>query len=216
MYNSNYMTFSKGKTTLRVKRSVVTRVIEESWKKEAQGISSVQFSHSVVSDSATPWTAACQASLPITSSWSLLKLMSIESVMPSSHLILCHPLLLMPSIFPSIRVFFNESVLCIRWPKYFRVEKFFSMILQWWSMTPCSYWNLRTLWASQVAQWLKNPPAIQEMQVWYLGQEDLLEEGMETHSSILAWRIPWTKEPGRLQSIGSQSQTQLKQLSTHA
>ena len=66
---------------------------------------------------ATPWTAACQASLSITNSQSLLKLMSIESVMPSNHLILCHPLLLLPSIFPSIRVFSNESVLCIRWPK---------------------------------------------------------------------------------------------------
>ena len=66
----------------------------------------------------TPWTAACQASLSITSSQSLLKLMSIESVMPSNHLILCHPLLLLPSIFPSIRVFSNESILCIRWPKY--------------------------------------------------------------------------------------------------
>ena len=67
---------------------------------------------------ATPWTAACQASLSITNSRSLLKLMSIESVMPSSHLILCGPLLLLPSIFPSIRVFSNESALCIRWPKY--------------------------------------------------------------------------------------------------
>ena len=66
----------------------------------------------------TPWTAACQASLFITNSWSLLKLMSIESVMPSNHLILCHPLLLPPSIFPNIRVFSNESVLRIRWPKY--------------------------------------------------------------------------------------------------
>ena len=66
----------------------------------------------------TPWTAAHQASLSITNSWSLLKLMSIESVMPSNHLILCHPLLLLPSIFSSIRVFSNESVLCIRWPKY--------------------------------------------------------------------------------------------------
>ena len=79
---------------------------------------SVQFSHSVVSNSATPWTAACQASLSITNSWSLLKHMSIESVMPSNHLILCYPLLLLPSIFPSIRVFSNESVLCIRWPNY--------------------------------------------------------------------------------------------------
>ena len=67
---------------------------------------------------ASPWTAARQASLSITSSQSLLKLMSIESVMPSNHLILCHPLLLLPSIFPSIRVFSNELVLCIRWPKY--------------------------------------------------------------------------------------------------
>ena len=66
----------------------------------------------------TPWTAACQASLSITNSQSLLKLMSIESVMPSNHLILCHPLLLPPSIFPSIRVFSSESALCIRWPKY--------------------------------------------------------------------------------------------------
>ena len=65
-----------------------------------------------------PWTAARQASLPITNSWTLLKLMSIESVMPSDHLILCCLLLLLPSIFPSIRVFSNESVLRIRWPKY--------------------------------------------------------------------------------------------------
>ena len=67
---------------------------------------------------AAPWTAAHQASRSFTISQSLLKLMSIESVMPSSHLILCHPLLLLPSVFPSIRVFTSESVLCIRWPKY--------------------------------------------------------------------------------------------------
>ena len=67
---------------------------------------------------ATPRTAACRASLSITNSWSSPKPMSIESVMPSNHLILCHPLLLLPSIFPSIRVFSNESVLHIRWPKY--------------------------------------------------------------------------------------------------
>ena len=66
----------------------------------------------------TPWTAAHQVSLSITDSQSLLKLMSIESMMPSNHLTLCHPLLLLPSIFPSIRFFSNESVLCIRWPKY--------------------------------------------------------------------------------------------------
>ena len=65
----------------------------------------------------TPWTAAHQASLSITNSWDLLKLMPFESVMPSNHLILCRPLLLPPSVFPSIRVFSSESVLCIRWPK---------------------------------------------------------------------------------------------------
>ena len=67
---------------------------------------------------ATPWTAAHQASLSITNSQNLFKLMSTESVMPSSHFILCRPLLLLPSIFPSMRVFFNESALLIRWPKY--------------------------------------------------------------------------------------------------
>ena len=85
-------------------------------------LNSVQFS-SVQSLShvrlfVTPWTAAQQASLSITNSWNLLKLMSIKSVMPSSHLILCCPLLLLPSIFPRIRVFSNESALRIRWPKY--------------------------------------------------------------------------------------------------
>ena len=102
---------------------------------------SVQFSHSVVSGSlqwdckeshGLAWTAACQASLSIANSWSLLKLMSIESVMPSSHLILCHPLLLLPSVFPSIRGFSNESALCIRWPKYWSV-----------SLSPSNeYWGL--------------------------------------------------------------------------
>ena len=71
-----------------------------------------------VRPSATPWTAACQASLSFTISWSLLKLMSIKLVMPANHLILCHPLLLLPSVFPSIRVFSSELALHIRWPKY--------------------------------------------------------------------------------------------------
>ena len=81
------------------------------------GFSSFQ-SFSRVRLFATPWTAACQTSLSITNSQSLLQLMSIESVMPSNPLILCCAFLLPPSIFPSIRVFSNESVLCIRWPKY--------------------------------------------------------------------------------------------------
>ena len=86
------------------------------------GYNSVQFSSvqllSCVWLFVTPWNAAHQASLSITNSQSLLKLMSIDSVMPSNHLILCSPLPLLPSIFSSIRVFSNESVLCIRWPKY--------------------------------------------------------------------------------------------------
>ena len=88
--------------------------------REALRHSSVKFSRSVVSNPVTiPWTAARQASLAcFTNSRSLLKLTSIKSVMPSNHLILCHPLLLLPAVFPSIRVFSSESVLLIRWPKY--------------------------------------------------------------------------------------------------
>ena len=90
--------------------------------RRVRAVSFIQFSSvqslSCVLLFVTPWTAACQASLSITNSWSLLKPMSIESVMPSNHLILCGPLLLPPSILPSIRVFSNESALCIRWPKY--------------------------------------------------------------------------------------------------
>ena len=79
-----------------------------------------------------PWTAAHQSSLSITNSWSLLKLSSIGSVMPSKHLILCHPLLLPPSIFPSIWVFSNESFLCIRWPKYWSFSISLPMNVQDW------------------------------------------------------------------------------------
>ena len=92
--------------------------------------SSVQ-SLSCVQLFATPWTAAHQASLSITNSWNLLKLMSIESVMPSNHLILCRPLLL-PSVFPSIRVVSNDSVLHIRWPKYWSFS---------WSISPSSEYS---------------------------------------------------------------------------
>ena len=89
----------------------------KNFTRELESISSVQFL-SRVWLFVTPWTAACQASLSIANSQSLLKLMSIESVMPSNHLILCCPLLLLPSVFPSIRVFSNESVLHIWWPDY--------------------------------------------------------------------------------------------------
>ena len=110
----------------------------------------------------TRWTAACQASLSITNSRNLLKLMSIESVMPSNHLILCCPLLL-PSVFPSIRVFSDESVLCIRWPKYWSFSfsisacndcsGLISFRMNWfdllaaegdtdiWSLTLCCWWR---------------------------------------------------------------------------
>ena len=87
------------------------------WSLRSYSLSSVQFSCSVVSDSAIPWIAAQQASLSITISWSSLRLVSIESVMPSSHLTLCHPLLLLPPIPPSIRVFSSESTLRM-WPPH--------------------------------------------------------------------------------------------------
>ena len=104
----------------------------------------LQFSYSVVSDSLRPWTAARQASLSITNSQSLLKPMSIESVMPSNHLILYHPLLLLPSILPSIKVFSNESALRIRWSKYwsfsFNISPsnehsgLISLRMDWWDL----------------------------------------------------------------------------------
>ena len=100
-----------GDCSHEIKRCLLLRT------KVVNNLSSIQ-SLSHVRLFATPWTAARQASLSITNSWSSLKLMSIESLMPSNHFILCHPLLLLPSIFPSIRVFSNESVLCMRWPKY--------------------------------------------------------------------------------------------------
>ena len=93
-------------------------LVQASWWEGLQFSSVQSLSH--VQLFATPWTTGCQASLPITNSLNLPKLMSIESVTPSNHLILCHPLLLLPSIFPSIRVFSNESALRIRWPKYWR------------------------------------------------------------------------------------------------
>ena len=107
---------------LIVSTELLSHVVKANWITELHcslwlDISSVQLlSHLQLF--ATPWTAAHQASLSITNSWSLLKLMSIKSVMPSNYLILCASLLLLPSIFPTIRVFSNESVLLIKWPKY--------------------------------------------------------------------------------------------------
>ena len=106
---------------------------------------------------ATPWTAAHQASLSITNTQSLLKLMSIKSVMPSNHLILCHPLLLLPSVFPSIRVFSSESVLHIRWPKYYSFS---------FSISPSNEYSglisFRIVWLDLLAvQVLKSSPTPQ-------------------------------------------------------
>ena len=143
----------------------------------------------------TPWTTARQASLSITNSRSLPKLMSIESVMPSNHLILCHPLLLLPSIFPSIRVFSNESALLIRWPKYWSFS---------FSISPSNEHpgliSFRMDWLDLLA--VQRTLKSLKMPVQFLNWEDPLEQGMATQSSILAWRIQWIEEPGVLQSIG--------------
>ena len=135
-----------------------------------------------------------QASLSITNSWRLLKLMSIESVMPSNHLILCPPLLLQPWIFPSISVFSNESVLCSRWPMYWSFS---------FSINPSSEYSrlisvrmdwldLRAVQGILIKDWQNARPI------------DFKSRSVVTHSSTLARRIPWMEEPGGLQSMGSQ------------
>ena len=229
---------------------------------------------------ASPWTAARQASLSITSSWSLLKLMSIESVMPSNHLILYCLLLPWPSMFPSIKVFSNQSVLHIRWPKYwtfsfsispsneysglisFRmdwldllaVQGTLNSLLQHHSSKASILWHSAffmvqlshpymttrktialTRWTIgvQKVNWFRKESLVGHLQIlnknlpklisglprWLNSKEftcyaedagsipelkNPLEDGMETHSSILACRIPWTEKPGGIQSIGSQ------------
>ena len=154
-----------------------------SWPSSVQSLSHVRLF-------ATPWITACQASLSITNSQSLLKLMSIRSVMPSSHLILCRPLLLLPPIPPSIRVFSSESTLRIRWPKYWSFS--FSISL---SNEHPGLISFRMDWLdllavqgtiSLMAQTVKHLPTMRETRVQSLGWEDLLEKGMAMHSSILA------------------------------
>ena len=152
--------------------------------------------------------------------------MSIKPVMPFNHLTLHHPLLLPPSIFPSIRVFSNESVLRM-WSKHWSVSFSISpsneysglISLQSKKLSGVFWeWNFSTVQKHQLPQITlkhskrlpggsddkKNMPATQETQVWSLHREDPLEKGMATHSSILAWRILWTEEPGGPQSVGSQ------------
>ena len=133
-------------------------------------VSSVQFlSH--VCLYVTPWITACQAFLSITNSWSLLRLMSIESVMPSNHLILCHPFVLPPSIFSSIRVFSNESFLCIRWPKYWSFSISLPMNTKFWFLLGLTSWisvpiqgTLKSLLQHHISKvighwWLTQSPA---------------------------------------------------------
>ena len=166
---------------------------EKKWKTQFSSVHSL----SPVWLSATPWTTACHAFLS-TNSWSLLKLMSIKSVMPSNHLILSRLLLFLPSIFTSMRVFSNESVLCIRWPKYWSFN---------FSISPSSEYSglisFRIDWFDLLAvhrvtkSWtrLSNFPLTFHFHA--------LEKEMATHSSVLAWRIPGTVELGGLPSMGS-------------
>ena len=135
---------------------------------------------------AIPWTTAHQASLSITNSQSLLKLMSIESVVPSSHLILCHPLLLLPSIFPRIRVFSSESVLCIRWPKFWsfsfsispsnEYSGLISFRMDWLDLLVVQG-TLKSLLQGAVLRWRRNrmgtplsPPQIHQKNIWTLNK----------------------------------------------
>ena len=175
----------------------------------------------------TPRTAARQASLSITNSRSLLKLTSIESVMPSNLLILCHPRLLLSSIFPSIRVFSNESVLRIRWPKYWSFNFSISPSNEYsgmisfrmdWLDLPAVQGTLKSFLQHHSSK-VSSPshPYVTTRKTIALTRRTFVdkvmsllfsmlsswsEEAMAPHSSALAWRIPWTEEPGRFQSLG--------------
>ena len=199
---------------------------EEMWNRLDTGLNNIFSLHVSLVQSlspvrlfATPWTAARQDSLSITNSRSSLRLTSIKSVTPSSHLILCYPLLLLPPIPPSIRVFSNESTLRMRWKTSFplvrgKVLEPTCIFLAGWSipklipMTAVDQTQIMCLTpgmpvspvpsgASLVTQMVKNLPAMWETWVWSLGWEDSLEKGMATYSSVLAWRILWTEELGR-------------------
>ena len=127
----------------------------------------------------TSWTSAHQASLSITSSQSLLKLMSIESVMPSNHLILCHPLLLPPSIFPSIRVFSSESALCIRWPKYWSFSFSINPSNDW---SPLGWTGLISVQSKGVSRAFSNT-TVQKYQ--FFGPQPSLWSNSHIHTRLL-------------------------------
>ena len=185
----------------------------------------------------TPWTEAHQPSLSITISQSSLKLRSIDSVMPSSHLILCRPLLLLPSIFPSIRIFSSESVLCIRWPKYWdfnfsispsnEYSGLISFRIDWFDLlavqgtlkslqhhsSKASILRRSTFFMIQLSHPYVTIGKTIALTAWTFVRKVIallfnmlsrlvIEKAMATHSSTLAWKIPWTEEPAGLQSMG--------------
>ena len=149
-----------------------------------------------MSDSVTPQTAAHQASLSFCASWSLLKLMSTALVMPSNHLIQVY---LVTEAKESIYCWFFPIVWCFP-----RLSSSFQASLLLWRVDYLQLGTILYVWASLVAQTVKCLSAIQETWVRSLGREDPLEKEMAPHSSTLAWKIPWTEEPGSLQSMGSQ------------
>ena len=134
-----------------------------------------------MSNCVTPWTAARQASLSITNSWSLLKLMFIKSVIPSNHLILCHPLLLLPSIFPSIRVFSNESVFHNRWPKYWS----FSL-----SISPSNEYSGLISFRRDWLDLLAVQGTLKSLLQHHSSKASILR-----HSAFFIWRRKWQSTP---------------------
>ena len=150
-----------------------------------------------MSDSVTPWSAACQASVSFTVSWSLLKLTSIELVMPSNHLILCCPLLFLSSTFPSIRVFSSQCVLHIRWPNYWSFSFSISLSNEYSGVNSFTIDWLDLLAVQGTLKSLLQHYSSKASILWC----SALEKEMATHSSTLAWKIPWTEEPGRLESM---------------
>ena len=141
--------------------------------------------------------------LSITNSQSLLRLMSIKLVMPSNHLILCYPLFFPPSTLPSIRVFSSESVLCIRWPKYWSFS---------FNISPSNEHSGQISFRMNWLDLLEVQGTLKSLLQHHSSKGSIiwrsaffsLEKEMATHSSTLAWKIPWTEERGRLQSTGLQ------------